>query len=216
MFIGHFAAGFALKRAAPRVSLVTLCAAAQWPDIVWPVLVAAGVERVAIAPGDTAFTPLAFLSYPWSHSLLLVILWAAAFALVYFFRARDGRAAALLGGLVVSHWLLDYITHRPDLPIYPGGPHHGLGLWNSIPATLAVEGGIFALGVWLYVRSTRPRHGRRQYGLMAFVTVLLLGYTANLSSVPPSVSAIWIGAIAGFAVLFALAAWADRARQPIG
>src|SRR5918999_1339466 len=139
MFIGHFALGFAAKRAAPRTNLATLFAAAQLPDLVWPVLVAAGVERVEIAPGHTAFTPLDFVSYPYSHSLVFVALWALAVAVLYRLRMRSTRACVVLALLVLSHWLLDFVTHAPDLPLVPGGPRYGLGLWNSVPLTIALE-----------------------------------------------------------------------------
>src|SRR5215468_3832958 len=117
MFIGHFALGFAAKRAAPRVQLAALFGAAQLADTLWPFFVAAGVEHVRIAPGDTAFTPLAFDSYPWSHSLLLVV-WGVAFGYIYrrFGRERTPTAAIVLALLVVSHWILDFATHRADMP----------------------------------------------------------------------------------------------------
>jgi hypothetical protein len=215
VFLGHFALGFAVKRATPRVNLATLFAAAQLPDLIWPVLVALGIERVDIAPGNTAFTPLAFVSYPWSHSLLLVVVWGAAFVTGHFLRSRNGVAAIVLVLLAVSHWLLDFVSHRPDLPLYPGSALYGLGLWNSIRWTLVVEGGLFVLGTWLYAQATRPRDGRGQYAFISLVGVLMLSYVANIMSAPPSVTAIWSGAIVGFLLLGAWAAWADRNRVPV-
>ena len=103
MFIGHFAVGFAAKKIAPRGSLPAYFAAAQLPDLLWPVLVTAGVERVTIAPGDTAFMPLRFDSYPISHSLALDLLWAVLFALGMWRATRDRRAAGACAALVVSH-----------------------------------------------------------------------------------------------------------------
>src|SRR5918995_347637 len=153
MFLGHLALAFAAKRAVPRVNLATLFAAAQLPDLVWPLLVATGVEQVAIAPGDTAFTPLNFISYPWSHSLLLVVIWGVAFGAAHFLRARNLTAAVVLTLLAVSHWLLDYVSHRPDMPLYPGGVRYGLGLWNSVAATIAVETVVFGVGAWLYAQA---------------------------------------------------------------
>src|SRR6185503_12636442 len=108
MFIGHFALSFAAKRAVPRVNLATLFAAAALPDLIWPVLVAAGVEQVRIDPGNTAFTPLAFVSYPWSHSLLMVGIWAVGFAALHRSRTRYAAAFPVLAALVVSHWVLDW------------------------------------------------------------------------------------------------------------
>src|SRR5678816_2619777 len=137
MFIGHFAVGFAAKRVAPRLSLAALFAAVVLADIIWPVLVALGLEHVQIDPGNTAFTPLDFVSYPYSHSLLLLLVWAAALGLVYrWLSGHNGRSFAVLAALVLSHWVLDVLTHRPDMPLYPGGPKVGLGLWNSVPATV--------------------------------------------------------------------------------
>src|SRR4051812_44793848 len=139
MFIGHFALGFAAKRATPRISLAMLFLAAQFADVLWPVLLAFGIEQVQIDPGNTAFTPFNFVSYPYSHSLVMLTVWAVVVGGGY--RAvAGGRGTFLtLGALVISHWVLDYVTYRPDMPLYPGGPRVGLGLWNSIPATLATE-----------------------------------------------------------------------------
>ena len=215
MFLGHLAVGFAVKRATPRVNLATSFAAAQFPDLLWPVLVAAGVERVEIAPGITAFTPLDFVSYPWSHSLVLVVIWGLVFAIVHFLRSRNGVAAIVLAVLVASHWILDYVSHRPDMPIYPGGPRYGLGLWNSVPGTIAVEGILFIVGAWLYAQATRPRDGRGQFAFASLIGVLILAYVGNILSAPPSVDAIWSGALVGALLLLAWAAWADRNRVPV-
>jgi len=214
MFIGHFGLSFAVKRATPRVNLATLFAAAQLPDLVWPVLVAAGVEQVRIDPGNTSFTPLAFVSYPWSHSLLLVAVWAAGFAVLHRLRTGDSRAFPVLIALVLSHWVLDFVTHRPDLPLYPGGPVYGLGLWNSVPATIAVEGALFAAGAWMYQRSTRAVGITGRWAFNSLVGVLLLAYVGNMLSAPPSVTAIWSGSLVGGLLLLAWAAWTDRNRAP--
>ncbi len=215
MFLGHLALGFAVKRATPRVNLATLFAAAEFPDLLWPVLVAAGIERVEIAPGITAFTPLDFVSYPWSHSLLLVALWGVMFGVVHFLRSRNGVAAIVLAALVLSHWLLDYVSHRPDMPIVPGGPRYGLGLWNSVPATIAVEGAIFIAGAWLYAQATRPRDGRGQFAFASLIGVLVLAYVGNVLAAPPSRDAIWSGALVGALLLLGWGAWTDRNRVPV-
>ncbi len=154
MFIGHFALAFAAKRAAPRASLGTLFAAAQFVDLLWPTLLLTGMERVRIAPGITVVTPLDFEHYPFSHSLLAVAGWALAFGLVYALLRGGwkvaGRAALVLAALVLSHWLLDALVHRPDLPLWPGGGMRvGAGVWNSLPLTLAVELVLFGAGIWI-------------------------------------------------------------------
>jgi hypothetical protein len=216
MFIGHFALGFALKKVEPGVSLATAFLAAQLADTVWPVLVLAGVERVAIAPGDTAVAPLRFDSYPWSHSLLTLTILGGLFAGVHFAVRRRARAALLLGLLVVSHWFLDFVSHRPDMPLSPWTSLKlGLGLWSSVPATVLVEGALFATGVALAVQATRPRDAIGRWGFVAFVAFLVFAYVGNLlGPPPPSVQAIgWFSLIAP-ALLLPTIAWIDSHREP--
>jgi hypothetical protein len=213
MFIGHLGVGFAAKRAAPRSSLAVLLAAAMLLDLVWPVLLLTGIERVRIAPGDTAFTPLEFTSYPWSHSALLTIVWAALFAGAVWAATRDRAGALVAAALVASHWVLDVASHRADLPLWPGGPTVGLGLWGSVPATVAVEGAIFLCGVFLYVRATRPRDGIGRWVLAALVALLAAAYAGSATGAPPpSVQAIAIVNLASTALVLLLAAWVDRHR----
>src|SRR6185295_17323929 len=158
MFIGHFALGLAAKRQTPRVSLAMLFAAAQLADLLWPIFLALGLEQVRIYPGNTAFTPLDFVSYPWSHSLVMLVVWGVVLgAICRLATGRNGRVFIVLTVLVVSHWLLDWITHRPDMPIYPGGTKYGLGMWNLVTLTMVVEGIMFAVGLWIYVSTTRAR-----------------------------------------------------------
>jgi hypothetical protein len=209
MFLGHFAVALAASRAQPRLRLGTALVAAQLPDVLWPLFLLAGVEHVTIAPGDTAFTPLRFDSYPWSHSLAAVFAWGMIASGLYGMSGGARRAAAWIGPLVMSHWILDALSHRPDMPLLPGdGPRVGLGLWNSVPLTLAVEGLLFAAGVWLFA------HGRKLgaafWSLIAF---LVLVYLANLfGPPPPSERAI---AVSMLPVGPALWWWANRATRPV-
>lgn len=240
MFVGHFALGFAAKRAAPRTSLGLLFAAAQFADLLWPPLLALGLEQVRIDPANTAFTPLDFVSYPYSHSLALMIVWGAVLAVVVRLKADTTRpvdttrsadatrsvntngsivsgfrrTSLIVGLLVVSHWFLDWITHRPDLPLYPGGAKHGLGLWNSVPGTMAIELTLFAAGVWIYAASTRARDAVGRWGFVSFVVLLLVIYAGNiLGGPPPSVTALWIVAALGGAIFTAWSVWFDRHRD---
>jgi membrane-bound metal-dependent hydrolase YbcI (DUF457 family) len=197
MFIGHFGVGFAAQRVAPRLSLGTAFLSAQWVDLVWPFFLLLGWETVRIQAGATAVTPLVFEHYPITHSLVGVICWALLLGTVYALWRKDARGAAVVGLLVVSHWVLDAIVHVPDLPITAGGTARvGLALWNSVPATLAVEVPLFAIGVWLYARGTWSRMdavGRWAFGgLVAFLAVI---QASNLAGPPPpSVTAIaWVG-----------------------
>jgi len=216
MFLGHFALGFAAKKIEPGVSLATSLAAAQLADVVWPVFVLTGVERVAVAPGDTAVTPLRFESYPYSHSLLTLVFWGLAFGALHFAARGRPRAAAVLGLLVVSHWFIDVASHRPDMPLSPwNSTLLGLGLWYSVAATVIVEAALFAAGVALYLAATSARDAVGRYGLAAFVAFLAVIYAANLlGPPPPSVAAVgWAGLI-GAAWLLVWAAWVDRHRAP--
>jgi FtsH-binding integral membrane protein len=215
LFIGHFATAYAAKRLAPRASLGTLFAAAQLPDLVWPWLVLAGVETATIAPGDTAFTPLRFDNYPLSHSLLTVAAWGAAFGAVHFWRKHRPLDALVLAALAVGHWVLDFVSHRPDMPLWPSGPRLGLGLWNSVPATIVVELLMFAASLWLALSASRGRDRIGRWGFAGLAALLLLIYVANIMSPPPpSIEAVgWVGAIGGL-LIWALAAWVDRHREP--
>jgi hypothetical protein len=217
MFIGHFALGFAAKRVVPRVSLAMLLVAALFADILWPVLVLLGFEVVRIAPGNTAFTPLEFVSYPWSHSLVLLIVWGVCVGVGYRSIFGGRRTFIVLAALVVSHWVLDWVTHAPDMPLYPGGPKFGLTLWNSVPGTMAVESVMFAAGVYAYARSTGSSDRIGHWGLVALTATLAVIYVADslAGAAPPSVRAICIVALAA-GVLFPAWAWlVDRHRRPL-
>lgn len=212
MFIGHAAIALAAKPLLPRVNLAVPLAAVFWVDMVWPVFLLFGIERVEIDPGNTAFTPLNFVHYPWTHSLAAAIAWSVLFGLAFF---RSGtRVAVILGLLVLSHWVLDAISHRPDLPLWPGsGTMIGFGLWNSVPATMIVEGAMFAAGVWIYVRSAPSRDRTGTWAFWGLIGFLAIAYLGNVfGPPPPSVQAIAIAGIAGFALFTAWAWWADRHR----
>ncbi len=206
MFIGHFAVGLAAKAAAPRASLGWLMAAPIFLDLLWPIFLIAGIETVRIAPGDTAFTPLAFDSYPWSHSLVMSAVWALLFGGGYFLATRYLRGAIVIGLGVLSHWVLDAITHRPDLPLAPGSTTMvGLGLWNSRASTMLVELALYAVAVWLYARTTVARDRIGRYAYVGFVVFALLGYAAASEGPPPP--SVTIVAYVGL-TLFIIPVWA--------
>ena len=214
MFIGHFAVAFASKKVAPKVSLGTLVIAAAFLDVVWPVLVLLGVERFRIVPGFTAINPFDFVYYPWSHSLLMAGVWAVLFAVVYQAVKGDHAGAVWVGIAVASHWVLDCISHRPDLPLYPGGGERlGLGLWQSLPATFAVEGLMFAAGIALYMQSTKAKDRTGTIAWWAFVALLLVLYIPGpWSPPPPSENAVAILGIIALAIFGPWAYWIDRHR----
>lgn len=214
MLIGHYAVALGAKKFAPKTSLGTLVAASVFLDLLWPWLLLAGVEIVVIAPGATKFTPLDFVSYPWSHSLLASVMWGVGFGLGYFALARERRGAIVAGLLVTSHWLLDLFVHRPDLPLAPGSNIKlGLGIWNSVPLTLILELGLFALGVWFYCAVTQARDRIGRFGLIGFLAFLLAIYAAAvLGPPPPNVNAIvWTDNAQWLLILLAL--WVDGHRS---
>ena len=186
MFIGHFGVGLAAKKAAPAVSLGTLVLSVQLLDLIWPVLLILGVEHVRITPGITAFNPMDFYDYPISHSLLTVVCWGVLFGGIYYAIRRYARGAWILAAGVVSHWLLDFVAHRPDLPITPWMTTNvGLGLWNSVPATMIIEFLLFAAGIFLYTRATVPKDRTGTIAFWAFSGFLVIFWLASILGPPP-------------------------------
>lgn len=216
MFIGHFGLAFAAKRAAPRTSLAATFVAAQLADLFWPIFLLAGVEQVRIAPTSPRHNPfltLDFTSYPWSHSLATELAAGLVVGLSYFAVTRYARGAVLLGVLVPSHWLLDFLVHVPDLPLYPGGSARlGLGLWRSPIATVILELLVFSAGVWVYARTTRAVDRIGRFGFWALVIFLLTLYAASFGPPPPSVRALAWTALIGWPLTL-WPWWVDRHRE---
>jgi hypothetical protein len=213
MFIGHFAVAFAAKRAAPRTSLGVTFVAAQLADLLWPVFLLLGWERVRITSSANPFLVLDFTHYPWTHSLLMGVVEGFALGALYFAVTRYGRGALIVALLVPSHWVLDLVAHRPDLPLYPGGrARFGLGLWYNPTATLIVEGVIFLVGVVAYARATQPRDRIGRYGLWALAIFLVVLYlVSTFSPPPPSVNALAWAALIGWPLTL-WPWWVDRHR----
>ena len=215
MFIGHFGVALAAKKVAPRPSLGTLTLAALLVDGIWPVFLLLGWEKVEIHPGITAVSPLDFVSYPYTHSLVAGAFWAALLAGAYYVARRDRGGALWLAALVLSHWILDFISHGPDMPVGLSGPTVGLGLWYSVPATLVAEYGLLALGAWAYASATRPRDRTGTWALWIYVATLAAIYAASVAGPPPpSVHTIAIVGLLGWAFV-AWAYWIDRHRANV-
>jgi len=213
MFLGHFAVGFAAKRAAPRTSLAALLASASLIDLLFPLFLLLGWERVWSGPGSNHFTRMSFF-YPFSHSLAATVVWAIAAASIYWAITRYRAGAVVAELAVLSHWVLDAVSHKPDMPLYPGAsPRVGLGLWYSVTATVIVEGLMFAAGVRIYAAITRPRNRKGAYGLWSFVMLMVLLYVADiLGPPPPDSSAVgWVGLAFGLFLVYV--AWFDRYRE---
>ena len=217
MFLGHFGVAFGAKTIQPRVSLGTLFLATQLADLVWPTLLLLGVERVAIVPHATAANALAFVHYPFTHSLLSELVVGLLLGLAYWLLRRNAPGALLVGLLVPSHWLLDLVVHHPDLPLYPGpSPLLGFGLWDHLAITQVVEFALLGWGLGRYGRRTRARNGVGRYGLLGLLALLVVSHGASIFSPPPASVAVigWGGQLLWLTVL--LAYWVDRNRDFIG
>jgi hypothetical protein len=213
MFLGHYGVAFAAKRVVPRTSLGWLVFAGEFLDELWPILLLLGVEQVRIVPGLMVMSPLEFVSYPWSHSLLMAIVWGALIAAIYFAYRKYGRGALMLGALVISHWFLDLPVHQKDLPLWLGeaSPKFGWGLWNVPVASYIIEFTIYLAGVSAYTRATRPLDRIGRFGFWIYVALLAVLFVASNGPPPPSVNALAWTAL-GIWVFIPLAWWIDKHR----
>jgi membrane-bound metal-dependent hydrolase YbcI (DUF457 family) len=216
MFIGDFAVGLAAKSVKPSISLGTYFVAVQFVDLLWPTLLVLGIEQVAIEPGITEMTPLNFLHYPITHSLVMALVWALAGFLLYYMWKKDARAGILIAACVASHWVLDFITHRPDLPLtLAESTKVGLGMWDNKILTVLVETLLFAAGLFLYLRSTHTKDKTGTYAFWGLIVFLLVIHVSNVfGPPPPNVEAIaWAGQLQWLFVIWAY--WADAHRTTI-
>ena len=186
MFIGHFGIGLAAKKIDNKPSLGTLFMASQFIDLLWPIFLIFGLEKVKIDPGNTAFTPLDFVYYPFSHGFVSVLIWSILFGIVYYFIRKNIKGSVLVGSLVLSHWILDLITHRPDLPLTPWSELKvGLGLWNHVIITLVIELLMFSAGAYLYIKTTRAKTKKGTISLWSLLIFLTIVYLMNVFGDPP-------------------------------
>jgi hypothetical protein len=216
MFIGHFGVGLGAKSIDKRISLGTLFFASQFIDLLWPILILLGLESVKIEAGNTTVTPLNFISYPISHSMFGVIIWGILFAVVYYLIKKNLRGSILLGVLVFSHWLLDLLTHRPDLQLFPWSNFKvGLGLWNSFTGTVIVEGLIFSVGVFIFYKIGKLQSKSKKIWFWSLVIFLTAVYVMNLfGPPPPSEEPIAYVGLAQW-LLVAWAYWIDRSDKAL-
>lgn len=215
MFLGHYGLAFGAKKVAPRVSLVTLFIVVEFVDILWPFFLLMGVEKVNIKPGFTEVTPFEFVHYPYTHSLVMGIVWGVVCGGIYWLFQKDLRSAAIVALAVLSHWFLDLVVHIPDLPVTPfGSTKLGLGLWHSMPLTVAVEAAFFFGGLWVYIRGSHAASVRGKWSLGILTAFFVLAELSNLFGPPPTgpVSTLFWMFVILQAILLVLAGWVDRSR----
>jgi len=215
MFIGHNAVGFASKKFAPSTSLLLLMGAPMLLDLLWPIFVLLGIEHVRIQRGATRLSPLDFYDYPWSHSLLMAAVWSLVAGVAYFAVTRYKRGAIVLAIGVISHWVLDFVVHRADLPLWPGGPKVGLGMWNHPVAEIGTEAAMFAIGVMIYRDVTKPRDTIGHIAFWLFTIVLAAMFIVNSRGTPPPNVRVLAWMALSMSILPLWAGWFDRHRDVV-
>src|SRR5439155_8820678 len=159
MFVGHYGVSFSAKKVEPSIPLWVLFIAVQFLDVLWAPFILLGIEKVRSVPGITASNPLDLYYMPYTHSLVAAVVWSCVGAIVYQLLARPvrRRTSAFVGFAVFSHWILDFVVHRPDLPLYDNSAKVGLGLWNAPALAFGLEVALLFGGMWMYFRAGAQR-----------------------------------------------------------
>jgi len=212
MFVGHYGVAFAAKKTEPAVPLWLLFIAVQLLDVLWAPFVLLGIEKVRIVPGFTATNPLDLYYMPYTHGLVAALGWSVVAALAYRFLARGAsqRAATIVGIAVFSHWVLDFLVHGPDLPLYDNTAKVGLGLWNLPALALGLEAASLFGGMWLYLKLGPVR---RTAFLVFGVIMLAIQVYVFFGPPPSSANAAAATAIVAYA-LFAFIIRALERKTP--
>ena len=208
MFVGHYGVALAAKRFAPRSSMGTLFIAVQLLDVLWAPAILLGFEHARVVPGLLPASALDLYDMPWTHGLVAALAWS-------WFAFRFSKNG-VLGACIFSHWVLDFVTHRPDLPLFRGGTKVGLALWRYREASYLVEVALLIGGYLIYQRTTRARTAAGEYAMKVFVAVLILVEGYNLyGPVPANIQQVAISAEVAYLVLAAIAWRLDLLREPI-
>lgn len=212
MFSGHYGAGFLARRASPSIPLWVLFVAVQFLDILWAPFVLLGIEKLRIVPGFTRSNPLDLYYMPYTHGLVAALLWSCAGGIAYQLLARpsQSRASVVVGLAVFSHWILDFVVHVPDLPLYDNSAKVGLGLWNAPLLSLGLEAALLLGGIWWCIRGHLAGRGAAAVGLV------LLAFQAwrTFLGPPPASDRAFAAMALGAYVVFAIVIWLleDRRR----
>lgn len=215
MFVGHYSASFVAKSFDRKIPLWILFIAVQLVDVFWAIFVLLGIEKVRIVPGITVTNPLDLYYMPYTHSLLASFVWLGISAVGYkSLRSANWRAGFIVGAAVFSHWILDLLVHRPDLPLYDDTLKVGLGLWNYPVVAFLLEAGLMFGGMLLYLRATEPVTPGGKYAMLIFgVAMLLLQSSVFFGSPPPSPQAAAITALSSYFALAGVVYWLESKRR---
>jgi hypothetical protein len=205
MFVGHYGVSFAAKRVDRTIPLWVLFLAVQFLDVLWAPFILLGIEKIRIVPGITASNPFDLYYMPYTHSLVAAVFWSCLGGFAYHFIAHPThrQTSAVVGVAVFSHWILDLIVHRPDLPLYGNSAKVGLGLWNAPVLAFGLEAALLFGGLWFCLRGRQAHsHGTLVFG------VLMLAIQAYIFFGPPPTSdrAAALTALIAYAV-FATVIW---------
>jgi membrane-bound metal-dependent hydrolase YbcI (DUF457 family) len=219
MFVGHYSPSFAIKGSRPAIPLWVLFLAVQFLDVAWSILVLLGIEKVRIVPGITESNPLDLYYMPYTHSLVAAVLWSVAVGILgkLLRLARDWADATWIGAAVFSHWVLDWIVHRPDLPLFDDTLKSGLGLWNYPAIALTLEALLLFGSMALYLRRTRASNTIGRVGPPIFGILMLITQAYIFFGPPPaSPNAAAVTALASYLVFATVAQWLDSRRTRVG
>jgi membrane-bound metal-dependent hydrolase YbcI (DUF457 family) len=210
MFVGHYGVSFAAQTVDRQIPLWILFLAVQLLDVIWAPLILLGIEKVRIVPGITASNPLDLYYMPYTHSLIAAVVWSVVGWALYRAWRRTSGTALLVGLAVLSHWILDFVVHRPDLPLYDNTAKVGLGLWNQPVLAFGLEAALLFAGMWLFLRGRPgPKIGMILFGMA------MLGIQASVFFGPPPASdrAAALTALLAYGVFAAFVArWEVRRR----
>ncbi|MXO85193.1 hypothetical protein GRI38_04040 [Altererythrobacter aurantiacus] len=211
MFIGHWAPALAVaasSRRAPQLGF--LFVAAQLTDFAFFFFALIGLEHLRIVPGMTAMNPLDLYHLPYTHSLLGTAFWATGFAALVWRLNRDMVGAILAGSVVLSHWFVDFLVHRPDLTLAGGPARFGLALWDVPVAAIALELSLVAAAFAFYLKRTK---GPPIPAFTLLVLMLVLQAVNWFGPPPESADAPFLLAgLAAFTLVALVAWWVGKTR----
>lgn len=212
MFVGHYAAAFALKRIERKAPLAALFLAVQWVDILFFPLAVLGVEKMEFVENFTAVNDFNLYFYPYTHGLLGSVVWSAIIFLLVrlFWKDKPKSVASILALAVLSHWFLDLIVHTADLPILADEPKFGFGFWNSKVLTFWTESILLLVGFAFYQTKLKSQNGKKR-SIALLIILLLVGFL-NIYILPKNNNLISLtsSALASYFLFALLARWVEK------